>query len=154
MVFTWMLLLCDLLYLLLLKLIIQLQMLLWKMFLTLNHHKLSSASGGSGAEEVGLCEIRKFLVLAHVHERRCQDLVGLSEMIMLKILKKEPVWLLSLTQSVLKLTQLSLDVSSWSRCLRSPFPQPIKTLQTESKERVSLGYSSPELHSHLRAAGL
>lgn len=69
----------------------QLQRLPWKMFLKLSHHKLSSASGGSDAEEVGLCETCRFLVLGHGLERRCQDLTGLSEMIMLKILKKEPV---------------------------------------------------------------
>lgn len=137
MVFTRMLLLCDLLYTLLLMLVTQFHLrfqrsktLPWKIFLTLNHYRLSSAGGGSSAEVLGLCPYVQLPSAGHVHKRWCHDLMGFSEMIMLEILKKEPVWLLSLTQTVLKLTQVSLDASRLSRCLRNPFPQPIRRLQT------------------------
>lgn len=135
--FTRMLLLCDLLYMILLVLITQFHLwfqrsktLPWKIALKLNHYRLSSAGGGSSVDVLGLCDMCSFLVLGHIHKRRCHNLMGLSEMIMVKVLKKEPVWLLSLTQTVFKLTRLSLDASPLSRCLRSPPPQPNKRLQT------------------------
>lgn len=135
--FTRMLLLCDLLHMILLALVTQFHLqfqrsktLPWKIVLMLNHYRLSSAGGGSSVDVLGLCDMCSFLVLGHVHKRRCHNLMGLSEMIMLKVLKKELISLLSLTQTVSKLTQLSLEASLLSRCLRSPFPQPNKRLQT------------------------
>lgn len=97
-----------------------------------NHYRLSSA----GREDQVLSPSPAWAAW-HVQlpstgscTQQCRDLMGLSGMMMLKVLKKEPVWSLSLTQAVSKLTQLSLDASPLMRCLRSPFPQPIKRLQT------------------------
>lgn len=92
MCFTRMPLLCNVLYMLLLMFLPQFHLrfqrsktLPWKIFPILNHYRLSLASEGSSAEELGLCGICSFLVLAHVHKKQCHDLMGLSETIMLKV---------------------------------------------------------------------
>lgn len=92
----------------------------WKIFLPFSHYRLNWRLKFLGC---GLCAASYCI-------RQFHDLVCLSEMIILKVLKKEPVWLLSLTQTALKVIQLSMDASLSSRCLRSPFPQPIKRVQT------------------------
>lgn len=56
--------------------------------------------GGSRAEAFGPCDTCSFLVQGQVRKSWGHDLRHLSEMIMLKALEKELVWLLSLTQLV------------------------------------------------------
>jgi len=69
-------------------------------------------------------------------------LMGLSEIIMPKVLKKEPVWLLSLIQTALKLTQLSLDASSFEQIPKEPF----STASEKATDRKSNWISQqPEL---------
>lgn len=96
MVFTRMLLLCNLLY----TLLPIAQFHLWFQRKTnLERCSLCSAitdwSQQVETQVLGLWALCSFLMLGP--ETRCHGLTCLSEMIMLKVLEKEPVWLLSLT---------------------------------------------------------